>query len=231
MRAFDDILTLAAVRKGGLDPVEALLPVVKPAHQLANIPDDRWLAGLSKRVFQAGFNWRVVEDKWPGFEAAFEGFDPERWHYMSDADLGRLLKDTRIVRHAKKILAVRDNATLLCELKAEQGSAAKCLAHWPGDDYVGLLEMLKQRGSRLGGATAQYFLRGMGKDAFLLSRDVVTALVREQVVSKPPSGKRDLRTVQEAFNTWAMQSGRPLAHISRILALSVDSPPPVQNYL
>ncbi len=231
MRAFDDILSLAAVRKGGLDAVEARLPQVKTARELKAIPDDRWLAGLSKRVFQAGFNWRIVEDKWPGFEAAFEGFEPERWHYMSDADLDRLLQDKRIVRHAKKILAVRDNATMLCELAAEHGSAGRCFAHWPGEDYVGLLALLKQRGSRLGGTTAQYFLRGMGKDAFLLSQDVVTALIREKIVTGAPTSKRDLRAVQDAFNTWARQSGRPLAHISRILALSVDSPPPPREFV
>ncbi|MDH3639118.1 MAG: DNA-3-methyladenine glycosylase I, partial [Gammaproteobacteria bacterium] len=154
MRCFDDILTLAAVRKGGLEPVEALLPEVTPARELENIPDDRWLAAMTKRVFQAGFNWNVVENKWPGFEAAFDGFEPERWHYMSDADSDRLLKDTRIIRHAKKILSVRDNATLICALAVEQGSAAQCFAHWPSEDYAGLLEMLKKRGSRLGGTAA-----------------------------------------------------------------------------
>ena len=38
VRAFDDILTLAAVRKGGLDPLEALLPDVKSGRELAQIP-------------------------------------------------------------------------------------------------------------------------------------------------------------------------------------------------
>lgn len=63
----------------------------------------------------------------------------------------------------------------------------------------------------------------MGKDSYLMSKDVVAALIAEGVVDKPPSSARALRAVQEAFNIWAAESGRPLAHISRTLACSVDS--------
>ena len=45
------------------------------AGTLAAIPDDRWLSCLAKCVFQAGFNWKVVDSMWPGFETVFDGFD------------------------------------------------------------------------------------------------------------------------------------------------------------
>ena len=99
-------------------------------------------------------------------------------------------------------------------------------ADWPEADYVGLLYLLKTRGSRLGGTTGQYLLRGMGKDSFVLSRDVTAALIREGVVDKPAGSKRDLRRVQEAFNTWREESGRTLAEISRTLACTVGGTPP-----
>ena len=50
----------------------------KSAKALAQTPDDRILADLTKRVFSAGFVWSVIEAKWPGFEAAFLGFMPKR---------------------------------------------------------------------------------------------------------------------------------------------------------
>ena len=85
---------------------------------------------------------------------------------------------------------------------------------------MGLLLVLKAEGSRLGGTTGQYFLRAMGKDSFILTRDVVARLVAEGVVDKAPTSKRALNEVQAAFNTWRDQSGRSLKVISRVLAQS-----------
>lgn len=221
MRSFDELMDMAAEHRGSREAVEELLPDVKTADEIRAIPDDRILAGMTKAIFQAGFSWKVIENKWPGFEEAFEGFVPVRWKFMSDDDLDGLLKDTRIVRNGQKIVTVRDNAIMLCDLEDEYGSAAGCIADWPQEDFIGLLEMLNKRGSRLGGATAQYFLRFLGKDGWVTSRDVVTALIRESVIDKAPTSKAAKRQVQEAFNQWAAESGRSFAQISRLLALSV----------
>lgn len=221
MRTFAEIFEMAADRKGGAEVVESMLPEIKTAEEIYAIPSDRILAGMTRSVFQAGFSWKVIEKKWPGFEEAFEGFVPVRWKFMSDDDLDSLLKDTRIVRNGPKILTVRDNAILVCDLEDEYGSAAKCIADWPAEDFVGLLEMLKKRGGRLGGMTGQIFLRFLGRDGWALSQDVVTALIREGVVDKAPTGKGAMRAVQGAFNAWADESGRPFAHISRTLSYTV----------
>ncbi len=223
MKSFAALYDQAAKRKGGSKALEALLPTPLAKAMLARIPDDRWLSMMSKCVFQAGFNWQVVENKWPGIEEVFAGFHPQRWRVMSDDDLDRLLKDKRIIRNAAKILAVRDNATLLCGLAEEHGSAARFFAEWPAEDYAGLLLLLKKRAARLGGNSAQYFLRAMGKDSFILSRDVVSALQREGVVSAEPKSQRDMKLVQEAFNHWRQESGRPLTQISKVLAFTVGA--------
>ncbi len=221
MIAFEQLWHLASERKGGDAALEALLEKPEPQSALQRLTDDRWLASMTKRVFQAGFNWSVIENKWPGFEEAFEGFEPRRWRMMSDDDFERLMKDTRIVRNGQKILSVRDNATFLVDLAEEHGSAAKIFAEWPRTDYVGLVRMLGDRGSRLGGSTAQYLLRGMGVDAFILSRDVTAALIREDVIEKASSSKRAMQAIQAAFNTWSDESGRSLTEISRVLAFTV----------
>ena len=222
MGRFAAIYALAAKRKGGPEALEALIAEHRPKTpaEIAATPDDRILAMMTERVFQAGFAWKVIENKWPGFEAAFHGFDPRWCAVISDETFDALLKDARIVRNAQKILSVRANAGVLVELASEHGSAAKAFAGWPDEDYAGLLELLKTRGSRLGGEAAMRFLRSLGKPAFITSRDVTAALIREGVLTKPPSGKRDLKTVQDAFNGWAAESGRDLTAISRVLAMS-----------
>ena len=40
-----------------------------------------YLEQLTKAVFIAGLNWKVVENKWPGFLEAFHGFDPRYVRY------------------------------------------------------------------------------------------------------------------------------------------------------
>lgn len=223
MRTFDEIFEISTKRKGGVKALEALLSKPASAKDLAKIPDDRWLSMMAKRIFQAGFSWKVIENKWLGFEPAFEGFVPARVAMYGDIELDRLLADKGIVRNPQKINAVIANAAFLKELADEHGSAAKFFAAWPDDDMIGLLEVLKKRGARLGGATGQYLLRYMGKDAFILSPDVTARLIAEGIVDKQPTSKRDLRAAQEAFNIWHEQSGRSYTEISQVLAMSVGA--------
>lgn len=220
--SFQPILERAVANKGGMAALEELLPRPLPPEELAAIPDDRWLSMMTKRIFQSGFVWSVVEAKWEGFEAAFEGFEPRRVAMFHDEDLDRLVSDAAIIRNGAKIRSAIENARFLVDLADESGAAAaKVFADWPDADYIDLLEMLKKRGSRLGGNTGQYVLRSMGKPAFVLSKDVVAALIREGVVEKSPSSKKAMAATRDAFNQWSQETGRDLSALSRILAASV----------
>jgi 3-methyladenine DNA glycosylase Tag len=221
MRSFDEIFAIAAERKGGADALNAMLEPPSGASDLVAIPDDRWLSQSTKCIFNAGFNWKVVEAMWPGFEEAFHGFDLGQCAMLNDEDIARLASDTCIVRHGGKIRSVQENAVFFSELAKEHGSVGKFVAGWPDTDFTGLLALLKKRGSRLGGNTGQYFLRFMGKDSYVLSRDVVARLIAEGVIDKEPSSKSAMAAVQGAFNTWHEQSGRSLKEISRTLAMSI----------
>jgi 3-methyladenine DNA glycosylase Tag len=221
LQSFSVIYAKAAARKGGAEALEALLPIPKTAAQLKRITDDRCLAEMTKCVFRSGFVWQIIENKWPGFEAAFDRFDTAACAMLSDEDLERLGEDERIVRNGKKIASVRGNAQFVREVRSEHGGFGSYLAAWPADDIVGLWGELKRRGQRLGGNTGAFFLRFIGKDTFMLSGDVVTALVRQKVIDKAPSGKKALAAVQDAFNEWRRDSGRSLAEISRTLACTV----------
>jgi 3-methyladenine DNA glycosylase Tag len=220
MRHFDEILEIAAGRHGGKTALISQLSKPTPPAQLRERPEDRWLSTLTKCIFCAGFNWKVIESKWDGFEAAFDGFDVGRCAFMDDEKFDALLSDKSIVRNGTKIATVRDNAVFLMELR-DQGGAGEVFGGWPSSDYIGLLELLKTRGSRLGGTTAQYAMRFSGRDGFILSRDVTARLIAEGVIDKPATSKTALRAVQAAFNTWMDQSGRSLTEISRVLAMSL----------
>ncbi|KIC16778.1 DNA-3-methyladenine glycosylase I [Leisingera sp. ANG-DT] len=217
MRSFDEIYAISADRHGG--PVALEEKLSKPDPKVTELPEDRWLATMTKCIFQAGFNWKVIEAKWDGFEEVFHGFDPGPCAFMPEDEFDQILSDTRVVRNGAKLATVRANAAFLMELR-DQGGAGKVLGGWPSSDYISLLDMLKKRGARLGGNTGQYAMRFVGRDSFILSQDVTARLIAEGVIDKPATSKTALKAVQSAFNTWMDQSGRSLTEISRVLAMS-----------
>ncbi|MCT8973294.1 DNA-3-methyladenine glycosylase I [Microbaculum marinisediminis] len=222
MLSFAKIEARAARRKGGPEALESLLSAPLSNKQLAAIPDDRVLAEMTRRIFSAGFVWSVIESKWDGFEEAFLGFEPKRLLFQPDEYWHDLTGDTRIVRNGQKIMAVRDNAQFVADIAAAHGSFGRFLSQWPADDEIGLLDLLAKRGKRLGGHTGQYLIRFLGKDGFVTSRDVVACLRDAGLdVAEAATSKKDLRKIQDQFNAWAKESGRPLLQISRICAMSI----------
>jgi len=225
MKSFAQIFQRAADRKGGEEALQDLLQLeLKTPGQLAATPDERYLSELTRAIFKAGFVWKVIDSKWPGFEAAFWGFDIDRCMGMSPDDEDALCRDERIVRNRQKILTVPHNAQMIDAIRREHGSFGAYLGNWPDDDYVGLLAALGKQGARLGGMTCQYFLRFAGRDGFVLSGDGVYALIDAGVIDKPPTSKAALQKVQQAYNRWREESGYGLAQISRVLGLSIDAP-------
>lgn len=228
MDRFSTIRARTELRKGGAEALASLLPNVAGNAALSGVADDRILAGMTERIFSAGFVWSVIKAKWPGFEAAFLDFQPGALLFQPDEFWQDLASDTRIVRHGAKIMAVRDNARFVRDIAQEHGSFGAFLAGWPRDDQTGLLAVLAQRGNRLGGMTGPYFLRFAGWDTYILSPDVIACLRDAGVdISEKATSKRDLAAVQSAFNAWAAETGLPYTHLSRICAMSAgaNNPP------
>ena len=221
MKQFDDLFRLASARKGGSKALEALLPAVASARWLKQQPDAFYLSTMTRRIFRAGLKHSVVDARWPAFEAAFFGFDPEKLVLMPDAMLDERMQDRSLIRHWGKMKAIRHNAQFVQDVARAEGSFGAWLAEWPVEDIVGLWQQLKKRGQQLGGHSAPAFLRMVGKDTWYPTRDVVAALVGQGVIDKAPTSQRDQKQAQEAFNQWRVESGRPLAEISRILACTV----------
>ena len=141
---------------------------------------------------------------------------------MGAEHLERLMADRRLIRHLGKLASVPRNAQMLLDIAATHGSFAAWLADWPGTDIVGLWRYLARHGQQLGGLSAPRFLRMAGKDTFILSPDVLAALKGLGVIERPPTSQAALATVQAQFNQWQAETGRPLAQLSMLLALSAD---------
>jgi 3-methyladenine DNA glycosylase Tag len=235
MLDFQKIHARAAKRKGGEAVLAPLLGPAPDNKAVAKIPDDRILSTMAERIFAAGFVWRVIEQKWPGFEEAFLGFEPKRLLFQPDDFWHELASDSRIVRNPQKIKSVRDNAAFVDRVSKEHGSFGKFIAAWPADDQVGLTAYLAKHGSRLGGNTGQYFLRWMEWDTFVVSTDMAAALRDAGLdIAENPTSKRDLDKIQAQINEWATQTGLPRRHISRILAMSIGenhSPQSLREYM
>ena len=194
MTPFSEIEAKVRARKGA-DLLGPRPPHVRSAGELSSLGDDRVLAALTRCVFAAGFRWKVIEAKWPGFEAAFEGFEPEVLASWSAEDLDRLVLDARIVRNPVNIRATLANASWMLALAESHGSVASWIAHWPSDDIIGLWMAMKAGGTRLGGLTGPRVLRLLGKDTFLLTPDVVTGLRALGLLTASENSKRGQKAV------------------------------------
>ncbi|WP_430461062.1 DNA-3-methyladenine glycosylase I [Thalassolituus sp. LLYu03] len=222
LRPFAEIESLAFTRHGK-DVVEQRLSRPQTAGAIAAQTDDRWLSELSRIVFQTGFNWTVVDNKWPAFEREFGGFNLAYCRQLSDEQLEDIMQRDGLIKHWAKIKSITDNAVYLSELVAVHGSVGAYFSNWQAADYGDNISALQKCGSRLGGKTAQIWLRRMGVDALIFSNDVIAGLKREGVVNSAPSSKKAWASVQQALDIWRQQSGRSLNEISQILALSVES--------
>jgi 3-methyladenine DNA glycosylase Tag len=221
LEKFLQIQLRAAERKLGRTNLAQLMPQAATSEQLKMQPNRLYLAEMTKKIFQSGFVWRVVDNKWAGFEEVFWGFEPHKLELASDEQIERMAQDKRIIRNFTKVKTVRDNAFFIQEISDKEGSFGQFIANWPVAEITLLWLYLKKHGSRLGGNTGPYFLRTVGKDTFLLTKDVVQYLVGQNIVSKTPTSQRDLKLVQSAFNEWQQQSGLSLAEISRTIACSI----------
>ncbi|WP_256260970.1 DNA-3-methyladenine glycosylase I [Shewanella sp. NIFS-20-20] len=221
MERFSTIYARACERKGGPDALSELLPARVLSAQVSGISDGRYLSALSRQVFQSGFVWRVVTQKWPQYEQAFFEFEPQKVVLLSPEQLQLRASDPALIRHQKKTQAIYDNAIMVLETSAEYGSFGQFISDWPSDDITGLWLWLKQHGSRLGGNTGPYALRALGKDTFLATRDVVGYFTAHGLLDAAITSKKGLAQMQQVFNDWQQQTGYSLAQLSKIVAYSV----------
>jgi 3-methyladenine DNA glycosylase Tag len=222
MEKFTDIYQRAATRKGGEMPLQSLLSKPLDVKQLLQVSDDEWLEEFTRKIFQSGFYWSVINNKWPGFREVFWGFNVNKLLMMPPEMLEEKSTDVRIVRNYKKVKTIVENASMIAfATKDLDKNFNHFVADWPGNDIVGLWTWLKKHGSRLGGNTGPYALRSMGKDTFLLSNDVEVFLRTNGIIDGGLRSNQSLQATQTFFNTMQEQCGLSLQEISQTIAYSV----------
>ncbi|MDO6475883.1 DNA-3-methyladenine glycosylase I [Alteromonas sp. 1_MG-2023] len=217
---FSEIQKRAAQRKGGAAALSHLVSQPLSVKDVAAIPDDRFLAAMTKKVFQSGFVWRVIEAKWPDFETVFFGFDIEKVLLMPDEMLEQKATDKRIVRNYKKVMTVRNNAMMIQDIKHDHGSFGEFVAGFGPERITELWLYLKKHGARLGGNTGPYTLRALGVDTFLFSRDVEDYLRKHEIIDGSLTSQKSLKAANACFAQWKQESGLSLQEISQTLSLS-----------
>jgi DNA-3-methyladenine glycosylase I len=126
--------------------------------------DSGYLEILTKSIFQAGFSWEVIREKWPHFRRAFHGFEVETVAEYGAGDVERLLGDPGIVRNGRKVEATIQNARIMQGLIAEYGSIYRYLRSLDGLPYAERRRHLTRRFHHLGPTGTFVFLYTVGED-------------------------------------------------------------------
>jgi len=120
--------------------------------------DRGYLEQLTKAIFQAGFSWKVIRDKWSGFQSAFANFTVATVARYDVHDIDRLLADRAIVRNGRKIEATIHNAGVMQQLISEHGIFFNYLRSLDGLDYAERRRELSDRFRQLGPTSVFVFL-------------------------------------------------------------------------
>ena len=98
--------------------------------------DQKLFEFLVLESFQAGLSWAIVLKKREAFREVFAGFDPKVIIGFSEADVAKLMQDSRIIRNRKKIEAVIRNARAFIEIQKEFGSFSQYIWGFVGGTPV-----------------------------------------------------------------------------------------------
>jgi DNA-3-methyladenine glycosylase I len=128
------------------------------------LSDDAYFENMCRVIFQAGLNWRVIEDKWLLTKKAFENFEVSKVASFSDAEVENLLKNSGIVRNKGKIKAIIQNAQNFKAIEKQYGSFQKYLDSLDkSDNYAIVVKDLVNKFKWLGPPSASLFLFTVGE--------------------------------------------------------------------
>lgn len=127
--------------------------------------DDAYFENMTRVIFQAGLNWKMIDKKWPNFKKAFQGFSIEKVSQFNASDLERLLKNESIVRNRLKIQAAIHNARQFKTVKEKFGSFQSYLDKLDkSNNYASIIKELGKTFQRLGPSSARIFLYTVGEN-------------------------------------------------------------------
>jgi 3-methyladenine DNA glycosylase Tag len=119
--------------------------------------DNEYFKRMTRAVFQAGLNWKMIENKWPNFEKAFAEFSIGTVAKFDSKEIKKLMNDHGIVRNERKIHSTIHNAQQFLSLTKEFGSFRKYLDSF-GKNHTALQSDLQSRFQHLGESSSRTFL-------------------------------------------------------------------------
>ncbi len=120
-----------------------------------------YLDAMARVMFQTGISWRVVEAKWPGIQAAFRDFDPQRTARLKTKDIDKLMADTRVIRNRKKLEAIVGNAQRMLELDQQHKGFKKYLDSL--GDFEATKKEIHKQFAYMGDSGTWFFLWMVGR--------------------------------------------------------------------
>ncbi len=221
MVKFKDIEAQATEYHGGRKELKRKLRIPLSKQEVLATPNDRYLSELSKVTFQIGFNWSLVEKKWPAFEENFFGFNIGLCSGLPDEALEDAMATGTIIKNWPKIKAIRANAQWFTSIIENHESIGQYLSKIESTKYFDHILDIQKGGTNVGVRTVQIWLRKMNIDAFMLTADVERVLKMHGVIEKAPSSKAAWSKLQEQVNVWMDEGDYCLSNISQILAFSL----------
>ena len=126
--------------------------------------DDGYFEQMAKTVFRSGFNWNVIENKWPDIQKSFANFSVKKVARFNDSDVDRLMKDKGVVRNYRKIAAVIENAKKIEKVEKEHGSFRDYLKKVGKEGEQKLCKTVVKQFSYIGDSMVVSFLRSVGEE-------------------------------------------------------------------
>ncbi|KRN76513.1 DNA-3-methyladenine glycosylase I [Weissella minor] len=84
--------------------------------------DEKLFEALTLELMQSGLSWKTIMKKRQNFKVAFSNWDYNQVSQFDQDHIERLVQDSSIIRHRKKIEAVINNAQQILAIQAEFGS-------------------------------------------------------------------------------------------------------------
>jgi DNA-3-methyladenine glycosylase I len=126
--------------------------------------DQVYFEHMSRVIFEAGLNWRVIDNKWTTTKKAFAGFRIREVANFTASDVERLVNDAGIVRNRGKIKAIIQNAQNFVAIEKQFGSFQKYIDSLDkSDNYANVVKDLVNKFKWLGPSSANLFLYTVGE--------------------------------------------------------------------
>jgi len=120
---------------------------------------------LSKAVFNAGFSYQVVNNKWEDIKEVFYDFEPKIISNWTVDEISKALNSPKIIRNSRKITAIVSNANVFLDLLNKYKTFENYLKSFRDKPYEEKQKILSKQFKWLGPTGAHFFLWSIGEDA------------------------------------------------------------------